>query len=561
MLAALFTRFRAPVRLGVARPQPWIDALPRLALALTLAGALPCDARPVRAALVINELLADPVGADRGAEWIELWNSGPWALSASGIVLEARESDAADGWRLLWAGQASDSIEVGRAFTVGGAYRARVPDVAVSLSLRNESDAVRLRKDRFVLDTVAWGTPDDEVASVSEGEPAARARPGLSLARREDGLDLDRNVADFAPADPSPGRPNHPDRDLSVRLQRIGRALPLGEATGEVEIRLVLENRGRSPIPSRDLTLWLSDSLGALAAPQVPDLGPGMAEGIPWRVPLRETGALIRLRGEARGDSIPENDLDTLRIPRADPPIRLVEVMARPDSAGAEWIELRAGRTCFVEGWSLEDASGIRLDLAPRALLADALLLLDARRLREAGSGDWPSLNDRAGSDGAADTLFLLDAGGAVVDWAVWGTGERGRSWVRDLLVPIEVGLPAWRTADPTPGELNPEAHSVLVDPRERARLSIERHPDGAWVRIPAELFPGRFDLRLLSLEGRELWREVGAVRGRSERWLRWNGRDPENVPCPVGVYLLDLALQPDAGAAYHEQTTLVLHP
>lgn len=539
----------------------WVASVPGRAIALWVVLVVLSGTRPVGAALVINEVLADPVGADRGAEWIELWNSGPWSLSAAGLFLEARDSDAPDGWRVLWTGAAADSIEVGRAFTVGGSYRARVPDAAANLSLRNESDAIRLRKDRFVLDTVAWGAPEDEIMSVSEGEPAPRARAGLSLARREDGLDSDHNAIDLEAADPSPGRPNHPDRDLSVRLQRLGRALPLGAATDEVVIGVVLENRGRSPLPARDLTLWLSDSLGALAVPEVRGLEPGTAEQVRWRVPLREKGTLLRLRAEAAGDSVPENDRDTLRISRADPPVRLVEVMARPDSAGAEWVELRALRTCFVEGWSLEDASGTRLDLAPRALLADALLLLDARRLREAGSGDWPSLNDRAGSDGAADTLFLLDAAGAVVDWAVWGTGERGRSWIRDLLVPIEVGLPAWRAADPTPGEPNPAAQTVLVDPRERVRVSVERHPDGAWLRMPAELFPGRFELRLFSFEGRELWREAGAVRDRAERWVRWDGRDAKSAPCPVGVYLLDLALRPDEGPAHREQTTLVLHP
>lgn len=48
---------------------------------------------PAYAAIVINEVLPDPVGADAGNEWVELYNTDGGSISIAGYVLEDNNGD------------------------------------------------------------------------------------------------------------------------------------------------------------------------------------------------------------------------------------------------------------------------------------------------------------------------------------------------------------------------------------------------------------------------------------------------------------------------------------
>ncbi len=57
---------------------------------------------PAAGELLINEVMADPAGADAGAEWVELWVSGQRQLDLNGLTLvaERRDNGKQRSWRL-----------------------------------------------------------------------------------------------------------------------------------------------------------------------------------------------------------------------------------------------------------------------------------------------------------------------------------------------------------------------------------------------------------------------------------------------------------------------------
>jgi len=502
-----------------------------------------------RAALVLNEVLYDPSGADRGSEWIEIANDGTWPVALDGLALE-RHADGGE-WQPLWEGT-SGEIAAGRFLAIGGPFRGRQADVSASFTLRNEGESIRLRKANVVLDALAWGDGLE-----SEGHSAPKVAAGLALARRIDSFDSDRNLEDFEAAVPTPGRANHPARDLALALRRPGRALPLGPATRAVAVAIHLENRGRETLDSDEIRLSLRDSLRALESPRLPPLAPGGHVELSCLLDL-DAGWIVASILDSL-DAVPENNADTLRVHRVDPPLRLTEVLARPDTVGAEWIELRAWRDVDLAGWSVEDAGGTRAALAPRLVRPEELLVLRADARGRDWTGQWPSLNDRAAADGAADSLFLFDPRGELVDWAVWGDGARGLSWSREPSAPIEAGLAAWRVGDPTPGRTTAADEVESSDGLAPEALSLEHRPDGTWLRLAPELFPGRFAVRVVALDGRVVFREEGEETNQAERWLRWNGRDSGGARCASGVYLVALEAERESGGIERARATLVL--
>ncbi len=158
------------------------------------------------AALTINEVFYDAVGADDGKVFIELFGTPGLMLDgfilegvngaggAIGPVLRLEGALGEDGFFVL-ADRAADGSSLPEATQVSNFDLQNGPD---SLVLRDSGGRL--------LDAVGYGVFGAGESFAGEGSPAPDAPPGRSIARRFPGLDTDDNAADFVIlATPTPG--------------------------------------------------------------------------------------------------------------------------------------------------------------------------------------------------------------------------------------------------------------------------------------------------------------------------------------------------------------------
>ncbi len=559
---------RTVERAEVAFVREWSSVSRLICWSAALALASTVSPSVVRAELVLNELLYDPDGPDAGAEWIEIHNTGPWPVALDDIAVDSGDGAAPGRWTEIWRGEPRGVLGSGAFLWVGGPYAGRVPHVLVSFALQNGPDAARLRQGDWVLDRVAWGAHTN--AEYPEGAPTATTGSGRSLARAVDGRDTDHNASDWIAAEPSPGRPNRPAHDVALRLA-AGRRFPRPAlAPGSIEVSLTA--RGFERILLNEIALLVSGLRVESAHPTL-EQGEMVSVTLPAPRGLAPGEQTIEVRALLQSDGIPENDVDSLSVWFGPPAVELTELFARPDSAQTEWMELTGhGVAVDLSGWHLEDAGGSVLTFGPHSSVDAGEVVLATRdpgvvnvRALE-WTGSWPSLNDLSGDGGVADSVFLSDPDGRVVDWAVIGKSERGRSWVRVAGPEVSAGRESWRPSRsaPSPGARE-EFGALLPPPADESTtiLSLVDHPAGAWLHFARAARARRYRAEVIDLTGRVVWRCDGEFADADEKWVLWDGRDERGVLCAAGVYVvegwMDRGEAADGADSIRESVALVL--
>ena len=166
-------------------------------------------------AVVLNELMIDPVGSDNGAEWVELYGAGVATVDLSGWSIAT--ATTATKWTVTDAIPRGVTLAPGaRLLLAGKGYTGTSDLVIADLALPNgtDGDGVRLQDCRgFVADTVVYGGTNTDAVPDDSGAAATSLAPdppeGQSLQRLLDGLDSDECGEDFAvQGTPTPGAPN-----------------------------------------------------------------------------------------------------------------------------------------------------------------------------------------------------------------------------------------------------------------------------------------------------------------------------------------------------------------
>ena len=171
----------------------------------------------------INEFLPNPdseeTSTDDLREWVELINTGSEAVDLEGWVIQWGTSSYSGSVSI----PAGYSIPAGGLFVVGGQEVAsadyKVPeedDIAMGAAGSSPDGLRLLHCGPGLSDTVIYGPADGENSDEwtdDSGAVAASWAPkpeaGLSIARRNDGVDTDDSFDDFVvSATPSPGEPN-----------------------------------------------------------------------------------------------------------------------------------------------------------------------------------------------------------------------------------------------------------------------------------------------------------------------------------------------------------------
>ena len=521
-------------------------------------GVVPCAA-----GVVIHEVYYDHPGRDEGWEFVELYNAGESACDLSGWSLESL--DGASGRTVtIWTATAGARIGPGELICVAGSSRGPTSGFALKGSLGNGPDAVRLVSPSGVADLVGYGALTS--SDLYEGDPAPDVAPGVSLARRPDGVDTNRNNLDFVPALPSPGRRNFFGRDAGVyvmgkeMLPCRGSVFPLKVAVtncgidpfeGSVSIEAELLDNGRVSSSGR------SDAVLSLAASATDSVE------IPLTAP---ESARFEIRAYLAGASDENASNDSVLVSLASSPGVIVvnEIMYRPAQGMSEWVELEStsGDSCNLKAWTLCDGTGSRRLISSHDILIPpggfAVLAKDSASFRAefpscqapvtSPEGGWPSLND-TDRGGVADVIELFDEDGVLVERVSYHDllgSERGRSIERisaDVCSARAGGI--WHRcaarARATPGKVNstrldtaPPRGGIAISPNP---FSLRRDGETAITGRRGDDEAGVV-VRIFDLGGIEVRRIFGECGGASVFSSRWDGRANDGSRVRTGLYV-----------------------
>ena len=570
--AALPVPTAADEEVGRSRARAPLDGSPSFASALGYIasdGSLPYWPAGTGGPM-INEVLYDPEGPDSGSEFVELITSGAEPVCLEGWSLRGGDGSKPSAWRTIWEGTAGDTLRPGRVFLIAEA-EVKGADAVTKLALQNGPDCCALAFDGRDTDIVGWGK--HEFSEYYEGNPASDVSSGHSLARLPDGADSGDNSVDFVDCpEPTPGRRNILERDISFGQDPVDISPINPEAHDRVKVRATVANTGLAAASSDQLTL--------LIRTKTLDGGrPVFRTEIPFALAAGDTTVLDAVweptsdgafRVEAfltfEGDQDTTGNRADLYVRVGTGPAIINEIMYDPD-AGGEWIEIfnRTERHLNLLGWSVVDKAGGRAVLPAHALLSPGGYLVvaqDSVGLVESftslgpesvvGSyaGRWPSLNNSDGADGVADAVALSDSVGVLSDRAVYGeslgagmglslervradlTGGRSDNW-----------CPSGGLSGATPGRENSvRAGGGTGDGVLKIEPEIIDAAGGAGpaaVNYSLPFRPSRVELLVYNMSGLEVAKLMERREGPSKGTVLWDGRGSKGRCLASGAYVL----------------------
>jgi hypothetical protein len=515
-------------------------AVPPIFLLLLIITAAPARAY---SQVVINEVYYDHPGSDAGFEYVELVSRAAADVSLDGLSI-AMVDGMTGAVRELWRAGPGRSICSGCLLLIGGDSCVTEPEDLLAGSIENGPDAVALLRGEEEIDLVRFGGEDPDCTA------------GRSLSRLP-------GAAGFVCANPTPGRSNFHDIDLSIEP---GASVHVHCAAGSLHIPVLIENRGLNRF-SASLSVTVIRVLpeGGMVVGSV-SASPLLCEGESIELPVSCRGlppgvSTLDLLLETEGDTNPANDNGSLRVGSSPGEIVITEIMYRPGD-GSEWIELfnRSAGPVDLSGWSVADRSGNSGSIACGTDIGAGGFLVIAQDPEIFSStfplfgGDvlpledrWPRLNDGDGN-GTAEEIFLKRSDGAVME-SVWYRGmlsdEKGRSLERlspELCSAVSEGI--WlRCGAPdgsTPGARN-YCHSSIVP---SSGFTVSPDPfrpgiDGTAMFIAAAQ-PGdiSYGARIFDMEGREVSRLASGPVGAPAVSFTWDGCDRQGRATGTGLYI-----------------------
>jgi len=542
------------------------------------------------AAVVLNEVLYDPAGADGGHEYVELFNNGLDTASLAEVSLQFANGAVGDHWSVRWSGRQEDVLAPGECWLiVDQGWSGPMPDAVAALGLQNGPDAIRLVASGLVIDRLGYGLLLDP--ALFEGTPHPGAPSGRALARRPDGIDSDHNDSDWTSTDElTPG-------ELNVRLYGLVAVILGLEPPCQVTpwepfcLELELWNNGLRELGPGTLTL--QDQQGHLLVqepwePLAPEARRRWTGS--WQPVVAEvTEFILIVEASGRQWALPAGEA-WVGVPEA----AFSEVMAAPDQDAPEWFELVAGSEAVdLAGWSVSDDSEIwralpsfQLEAGDRAVVTsdlDAYGFWTARRTEDGApwpcavdpgrnvialSASWPTLNNSAAEgEERADRLLLRRPDGLVIDRVAWGgrhlPARPGRSIERKAIPHQGDPERDWNICTAafgsTPGCRNSS------DPYGGTSGGLEAVPAGFLAHegttFRFHLDPGEesWDLVLLDLDGRTVRQLGGDSFGPGQRSVVWSGETDHRGLVPPGPLLALLRVRSSGGGLLRRERQLVI--
>ncbi len=520
-------------------------------LCLTL---LPLSA--VSSGVVINEVCYDPVGADSGHEWIELYNAGDTDVNLEGALLLSGGSS----YSIVF--EFPHYVLRARRFVLIGESQVANAMFTTSLGFQNggaETDGIRfVSPDGDYTDTVLYDSPNTNGLLDDTGAPGEAFAPdvpeGYSLARIMDGLDTDDCAADWlAESDPTPSLPNRIYVDYALLYPETW------QDEGDWIFGVWVKNLSHiSPQIAGDLRVLL-DGI-QVAASVACDIPAGDSLQIINQIPVSDSeNHLVEAILELPGDPDTSNNqiAITLWQENLDEPI-LNEVMYDPDTGKQEWIELWIGVAGRRADYYIQDAADNEFSFSLPPSGGYFVLCSSPSEMIEDHPGCPPSAlietDGWAALNNDGDTILLFDSEYTLLDQMTYaGVPDRqGVSLERHLSSADEV---VWRysldASGSTPGIQNSQSAPV---PDFEGSLKITGSPCGPRSGEAISIFyklddeANRVNCRIFDRVGHRLRILADDLAIPAEGALTWDGRDEAGKYVPRGLYFILWESRPASG-------------
>lgn len=477
----------------------------------------PC--RP-QAAVLINEFVYDPQGADTGNEWIELYNTAPSTVSLEGWTIQTDDNAFPGSVKASLCGSiAPRSFYLIKESETAASTASTADLISGTIAMGNagsKSDGLQLLDAQGrILDRVVYGTPDSDGLCEGSCSTAPKASNGASVARSSPGASSFISVPAQAVTPAGGGgtsclsRSCPPGSGLILGfLEEVAPSIPSGDfaeifLTGATDLCGAGLREGDTLIKTFPSATPNSGPFGPRVlfhasqrvSPETPDETDESGD-------LNGNGA-IDLFSDESSPGLSGSVNDNLTLTRSDGGIAdFVSWSVRSDDTYD---------AAKQSAWDLAASAG--LWQPPCAGLGDACY--------ESGSVPWfnrssESMVRRLG------TVGTLDAAPYRAEHWVLGTPSPGSGGN----VPLR---PRGRTFKVFQSPFSPLGGGRFTE----AAVSYEAAPGD---RVTIEIFDvqGRWMAALLD---RTLWEEG------SSGVLTWQGKDQQGRPVPAGIYLVRLDL------------------
>ncbi len=516
------------------------------------------------ARVVINEVCYDPLGADTGKEWIELYNAGTVTENLEG----ARIYKAGSSYELVFE-IPYFLLRPGRFLLIGEALVSEAVFIA-NLAFQNggsASDAIQYRSpDGTYTDTVIYDSPNLNFLTDDSGNVAVSFAPdvpeGWSLARIVDGYDTDDCALDFiAEANPTPGLSNRPQVDYALLHPSVWQQ--------DEEWLLGVFVKNVSPISS-----WFTAQLRVLldgvqvGSNFVDCIAAGDSLYFLNYLPVTDDqNHALELILDFPEDTNPDNNQLSLTLFQQEllPPL-LNEIMYYPPTGYQEWIEVfipvadtrrngfwirDAANNNF--SFSLPEQSGYFVLCNSAAQLLSFYPQCPPEAVIEVSG--WAILNN------TGDTIQLLDSEDNILDELsyVGSSAQQGKSLERYLNSSQQV---AWRySLDPsgaTPGRINSQPQNL--PPEFTGQLKLQGSPCKAKAGESISIFhrlqhpENKVNCRVFSRGGSLVRVLADNLTLPSEGVVHWDGKDSRGKFVPRGLYFIVWESRSSSGGKLQRQ-------
>ncbi len=533
--------------------------------------------------LVINEVFYDPLGSDRGFEFVEIVNISGDDVCLGGWRFETGNGAYEDRWKLEWTGEQGDTLRAGEFFVVGESQVFPEPDVICDLDLQNGPDACRLVGPNGQMDVVGWGQL--EFDTYFEGSPAAGVAAGHSIGREPDGKDTDCNEADFTDlAKPSPGDYNHPPLDLALMKACLSRYST--QRGNFIDLVCLIANRGLYAFGEGTPIFGQFDEFQGSSIISE-DIEPGCEDRYVIRMPNPGEGFFTcRLWLENREDLVSSNDSLNMTFVIKPSPVVINEILFCPSGMDCEWIELLCRKDGIdIAGWTLEDSHHQPITIVDQSYplrRGDMVVLVEDKQIFEAKHpnfspgkaihpiGGWHSLNDNDGPLGFADEIVIRDPYGTTIDSIAYCRDwcECGLSLERIDPVSSSTDAGNWSPHYGedvgSPGTTNsvsillPESHGVLKLAPSVITPNGDGKDDILGIRIDLPQ-ACNVDLNIYDVRGIPIITLLSGNQIEAGRTTLWNGLNSEGEPAHTGIYLVVLRAKSNRNGTTYEAKAPVI--